>query len=553
MPNTPNPNGRPLNEPDRGFRIFDRNEIYVGTVSNIAQYIPNKGDQMRDMEQGWFICVEVDYTTGFSTWEPWRLPHEVGLSMDLDILASVNNAANFVWLDTSIIPYRFSVDARMYIYPQNASYVKVFRGTDISAATGVVISRYYDQSGHNQGENIPLVEVALLDEINNHSISTVAVGSCTTELNNGEIVTLVVYDDVGGPISRTACLVQRSEFIRTIEASALYVTGISLRSQNLSITDDKTIEYPVNATVESNQLIGVVTYNNHNSIELPVDGTKFSISGLTNFIASEAGKRFPAVLTYQMGPDEFSNHLTQQTNRTISVEYSILTISVDNAYNVKLFAGPKWNWDVGAYRMEYWLYNLDRDETYYVTPYVQLGVGSHFDPVEYGVKQSFAVTINLAQINSDFNSYTHVQVITLTLHQPGHEGVIPRWTMEYLPAQTPAFGGTVAAQVHQIDANLWDVSIASSAYSMEDWLRRTYEATIPLKHALREAVPPTPTHFKLIFNNGYEYEYDINRWNETFRHPNNLRQGEILWVKFTKRLGSTDLQLAAVPFTVLEV
>src|SRR5690606_38246651 len=122
---------------------------------------------------------------------------------------------------------------------------------------------------------------------------TPKVGHTVEELDDGELVTAVVYDDVGNAVSITRLLVKKTAFVRTVDESKRFVTGIHIESPFLSKSDPRVLEYPINMPIQALSLVGVVTYSDGGVKRMPIDGTKFSLYGLNNYIATILGQRIP--------------------------------------------------------------------------------------------------------------------------------------------------------------------------------------------------------------------------------------------------------------------
>ena len=52
----------PVHDPDRGFRVWNRDEVYG--QSEKGRYVPNLDDAVWDWDTGLWRVIEVDITTG---------------------------------------------------------------------------------------------------------------------------------------------------------------------------------------------------------------------------------------------------------------------------------------------------------------------------------------------------------------------------------------------------------------------------------------------------------------------------------------------------------
>lgn len=530
---------------NRGYREWLLPEIYTGPNST-GRYVPNKDDAVRDWAQGVFRVVDVDYTTGLSTMQLWTPPQNPNTLTDEDILLGTGpgtQSESFrLYIDPSVTPHTLAIDARIHIHGTQATYVKYFRGTDISSTTGQVISAYYDQSGNFLGENIPLENV-VMDANNVVAVKTPKVGYTTQDLQDGDVVTAVVYNDAGGAVSIAKLLVANTSFIRSTDASAKYVKAISLETPFLSTSDPKLIQYPINMPVSALNLIGVVTYSDGSKLRMPVDGTKFSLFGLENYIATIQGQQLDLVLSYKLSANEYNYIGTPSPNQHISESYKATTLQADGAYSIKLFVTPVWIDALNGYRLEYYLYNLDREFVYPVTNLVDQQTGSRaFDPVEYGTVQHLAVAINMNQVDSQFANYRHVQSFDLTLLRAGNSQDGDNWTVAYTPGQNPPYGVGVKALATYVEVGNWKLDVSCGAATQADWLNEVFYATQPLFDPGTETQAPTPNYFALVYGSE-RIELPIAQWNAITTMTSTFVEGTPIYLEFIRRNSQTDLQL----------
>lgn len=539
-------------DPNRTFRIWKISEIYNPDVPNSGVYVPNVDDAVWDWNQGLLRVTAVDYTTGRSVLHIYTAPKDPGAGDDSDILLGAGPGTQFesyrVYLDQSVMPHTFAIDSRIHIYGTAASYVKIFKGTDISN-NGQVISAMYDQNGTLLGENIPL-ELVAMNDTTNLAVKTPKVGYTLQNLVDGEVVTAVVYNTTGAAVSRATMLVQNSAFIRTTDASAKYISSISLETPFLSQADPKLIQYPINMPISALNLMGVVTYSDGSKLRLPCDGSKFSVYGLQNYIATIEGQTIPLVLSYKLSPGEYNYVGTPSPNQHISEEYRATTTKADGAYTVKLFCYPVWIDALNGYRLEYFLYNLDRDDVYPVTNLVNMGTDSRaFNPTQYGTVQHIGVAIDLNTVDASFAAYRHVQGLDITLLRHGDDHTGDNWTVGYSPGQNPPFGVSTYADVQFIDVGNWKVRLDCGLTSKQEWLDRVFYATQPLFDPDTEEEAPEPNIMVLVTGNN-RLEIPIAQWNSVATVVDTMVDGGLLYIEWIKRDSQNDLQLGVTGFIV---
>ena len=458
-----------------------------------------------------------------------------------------------MYLDTSVIPHTLAFDSRLKVNGTTAKYVKVFQGSVLE--TGEVISRQYDQQGELLGENIPL-ELVLTEEGDNLAIKTPKVGHCSKSLPDGEVVTAVFYDDVGNVTSINSLLVKNTGWIRTLNASVKYVTGIELESPFLSQADNRVLECPINVPVQAITRRGIVHYSDGTKKTLPIDGTKFHLFGLQRFVSTVLGQRQPLSLIYYLSPDEVAYDSVPGDTMHMTEDYLATTVKVDGAYSVKLYSYPVWVDALNGYRLEHFLYNLERDEVYEVTSLVEVAANSPaYDPLAYGVSQDITFAIDLSRVADRFKNYRHLQTTRITLLRPGLDNAV-NWTVTYEKTK-PEYGVTeegnaLRADVEFINSNLWHLKIDNDMGSQEHWLREIYEKTYPLYDATAEDKPPVPNFFRLIAGS-YELECSIGMWNHEFTINNLLDSGENVYLQFFRRTSTTDLHLSTAALIMRQI
>jgi hypothetical protein len=541
----------------RGFHQWSRLEIFTGTVGSIGLYVPNVGDIIFDVPNAVIYKVtNVDYTTGLSTWVEWNLVKDSSNINVEDIFVgggggSISESFR-LHIDTSVVPYSICLDTRMHMYSSNAVSYRVFLGTDVTES-GTIISSYYDQNNVLVSDTIPL-ENATLPNLNNISVKSGKIGYTNRQLNDGDVVTVVVYNTIGGVIETTKLLAHNTRYIRSNTASNKHVIGISLESPYNSPTDPKVINYPINGTIASNNLMGVVHYNTGEQLRLPIDGVKFKLVGLQNYVSTVSGERTQLLLKYILtaGEQSFNTNINQAGE--IVEYYYAVTVPVQDAYAVKLFAYPRWLDEPRGYTLDYYMYSLDRNIARYVTPFVELAVNSApFVPTLYGTEQNVTVTLNLKDTDPNYNNHFHTQTFNILLHRRGNLPTMPRWTIGFSPSQNPKYGGPVVARASINNGATWLFDLKSGATTREGWINELYYRTEPLRDPRSETAAPIPSHVEVVFKNRV-YEIAVEQWDQGHLFINDLSQGETLILRWIKRMGNgVDLLLGTSGMTVLIV
>jgi len=539
-------------DPDRGFRMFHRSEIVAPGGS--GQWVPNPNDLVFDPAQGFMVVTEVDRSTGLSVLDPWNPPKTDEENNDMNVLIGVGpgyvSESYRMFVDQSVTPHSMTPDSRLHYYGSMVDHYKVFLGSDISQEYGQVVSTFYDPSGNFLGTSVPMETITTGDS-SQDTIKAPAPGYTVENLKDGELVMVVAYAMNGRPVSSAKLLVKNTEAIRRSDSSKRYVKAVSIDTPFISAADPQTIEFPMNVTVESLPMTGLVHYSDGSTHRLPIDGGKFSLYGLNNYIATVIGQEFPMVLAYNLAQDEISYDLEPTANRRLTVAYRAKTAPTDGSYSVKLYVYPVWVDDNVGYRLEYWLYNLDRQTFYNATPYIEMGVNSApLRPKEYGVLQTLTVALDLNRLDGVFAPYRHVQTFQVALMAAGN-AERPDWSVHFRPDQRSEYGRGLRAPMEYVNTNYWRLNLTNGEPSLPLWLNTMYRNIEPLFHPDLEIEAPDPTHFKLKFLHN-AYEYPVADWDKTHVVNNDLGHGELLYIEWIRRNYDTDLQLgiSAVVVTV---
>lgn len=546
---TPNPgitgtDGQtPIYDPDGRWTSFKLTEIYQG-AAGAGRFIPKVDDYVVDTDTDHrYIVTALDPTTFIPTLTA-IVETPIGEFSQGDLLLGVGPGPQSLtyrmFVDKSVIPYRVAVDHRLMYPNTGATNVTVFRGSVLNPEADA-ISQVYNNSGDLTGHVVTLTAVTMNGQATN--MKTVPEFNTTFDLQNNEIVTVVAYSAGGDVVGKRELLVENSSFIRRTDASVRYVQSIELLSPFLSSSDPTLLQFPINVLLQGLNLRGKVNYSDGSNVILPVDGTKFKLFGWNDYLATIVGQTLPLVLKYTFASNEAFEGGGSGADRFKTLALTGETISSDGTFSVKLFGFPVWQNPTDGYRLEWYLYNLDRNTAFHVTNYVSYSdAGPAFSPTNYGVNQRLTVAINLHDVSGAFRNYIHTQTIDIALLAVGTARTT-NWTIGFSPNQDPRFGIGNHADTVFTNSSLATVRLSSGATTLDSWLARMFGATLPLNDPSVEVGAPAPTHFALVLSGG-DVEFPISNWNSTLTLNQALTNNGTLFVKFFKRTSDTDLQLA---------
>jgi len=424
MPNTSlNPIGivgtdgyTPVYQPDARWTIWSINDIFQGQAGQ-NKFIPKLKDYVVEPDSGsWYIVTNINEVTLIPELSPisFNSTNKTLMSTALD---------NYrIYYDTSVSPYTLSVDATLKIYSSTASFARIYQGTIIDDSK--IISQRYDNSGNFIGSDIPLDLVAF-NSHDNYAIKSVPTCNTNSNLKDGEVCTIVIYSADGVVISKVFCIIENTTYIPKAFSEQKYVVQIYMKSPFNDAMNDSIINYPVNLPMESFNPIGVVQYNDGSFVEYPIDGTKFRLYGLEQFISSIIGHKIPVVLSYKMNTDEAGLGNITTDGTYITRPYSLIVSNPNTSYNTKLFIYPVWIDEINGYTYRAYLMNLDRSILIDVTSKISLAPNSQtFKPVTYGITQRLIFTLDLSKASSIFNYFLLIQTVDITLRGPANNDSI---------------------------------------------------------------------------------------------------------------------------------
>lgn len=543
----------PIYQPNQRWAMWSLKEIYFGQAGE-SKYVPNIDDYVvnPDTDERWKVTA-INPTSLIPTLSPITAEISAGMS-EVDMLLGVGPGTQSdtyrVYIDKSVTPHTLAVDARLHVGGDMVKTAMIFLGSDFDG-TSKVISALYDQQGTLLGQAIPL-ELVAMEGNTNLAIKTVPVCYTLEDLKDGEVVTAIFYSDAGHVVSKRQLLVENTAFIRSTTAATKYIIGIDLESPFMSSSDSRLIQYPMNVPLAGLNLIGVVNYSDGTKIRMPVDGSKFAIYGFEGYLATVVGQKFSLVLKYNLSPGEvvYGSNVVSG-DKFITQTYKATTIHPDGQYTVKLFGYPVWIDGTNGYRIEWFMYDLNRTNFYRVTPYVRINPNTRpFNPTQYGINQQLTVSINLHDVNGSFTNYIHSQVINITLMGPGTSRTT-NWLVGFAPNQDPMFGGNNYASTTFVNQNYWEVRLQSGYNSQSEWLKNLYKYTLPLMDTEREAVLPQPNFFALVIGND-RIEYPLSYWNKTLVVTDAVPDNSTIFVDFFIRTADNDIHLAMTALPVYQ-
>jgi len=487
----------PVYNPDARWAMWSIHEIYTG-IDGIGKnrFIPKVNDYVIEPETGnLYVVTDLNNVTFI----PELSPVTIKKNISVDELLSSTNDNYRVYYDKSVSPYTLAVDGFIRVYSSTATVARIYRGNFIDNTK--IISRRYDNSGNFIGHDIPLQLVAFNNH-DNYAVKSIPGCNTTHELQDGETCTVVVFDADGKVITKTTCIVEETTYVAQAYAEQKYITQIFIKSVFIENNQSTDINYPVNLPVTSFNPIGVVQYNDGSQIEYPVDGDKFRLYGLDQFVSTIVGHKVPLVLSYRMDSTESALATVTSDSHYITRPYNLVVSNPNRSYNVKLFVYPVWVDSLNGYRYKAFLMSLDRNNVFDVTNIVSIANNSpSFNPLAYGITQRITFTVNLSSVSGVYNDFLHVQTVDIILRGPMNDNsLVNVWEVgSQVPTTVPYFGTNLRAIRDGITNTKVDIS--NNISDVNEFINKLYRTTIPLYNPVTETQAPEPTHIEVISGN----------------------------------------------------
>lgn len=537
----------PQYDPEGRWTIFNYDELYFGEEAS-GKYVGKVNDlAYRVITNKYYRIVALDLATLIPTLQEVGNSDEETAQM---LIGDGQQPVSFrLFLDTSKVPFEASIDSRHYIYGSQNTYARIFRGVDIGPS-GKVISAVFNGSTYID-DKIPL-ELVAYDNHTNLAIKSVPSFNTRDDLVNGEVCTVVIYNAQTNVTTKKSLLVEKTSFIRPVNAFQRYITGIALESLFLSGQDPYTLNYPLNVPIGTLNLTGIVNYSDGSETRLAVDGVKFSIFGLNSFVATRPGQKVPLVLSYKLDPGEPVYGAVSSNQTSITESYTLVTTHENGLFSPILFGYPRWDASTSKYKLRWWLMDLNRTTLFDATNQVQFNESSDvFDGAKFNELQTLSIRIKLSDISVSLPQWIHTQTLYVKLYDPTL--VYPNvgnWEVGQENVFGTFYGTDLQARVNTIDQNNFNVTINNNIATLDEWLNQMYYKARPVYALYRESKAPMPTHFTIINDSNNEQTFQISSWNQYFTIFSNISSHTNLIIRWDRQISGQILKLAVTELPI---
>jgi hypothetical protein len=487
----------PIYQPDARWAMWSIHDIFLGSVDSLGdKFVPKVSDWVVEPETGiMYIVTDLNNVTFI----PELKLIELRKTISVDEIISSTTENYRVYYDKSVTPYTLSVDGFMRIYSSTATTARIYKGTFIDPTK--IISRRYDNNGNFIGQDIPL-QVVAYNSHDNYAIKSIPSCHTNLELQDGEVCTVVGFDSNGKVITKALCILEETTYVAQSYAEQKYITKIYMKSVFIDETQSTQINYPVNLPIPSFNPIGVVQYNDGSQVEYPVDGDKFRLYGLDQFVSTIIGHKVPLVLSYRLDASEAALASVDSDNYYVTAPYTLCVSNPNRSYNVKLYVYPVWIDGVNGYTYKAFLMNLDRNILFDVTNLLGLTSNSaSFNPLAYGITQRVTFSLDLARVSGMYNHFLHIQTVDLILRgQATDDSQTNIWESgSQVPSSIPYYGTNLKATKDLATGT--KITIGNGLPTVAEFVTKLYRSTIPLYNPQTELQAPEPTHVEVCYQN----------------------------------------------------
>lgn len=549
------------------WREWSLDDIYVGQAGRL-KHVPKVNDWVRNtrtLER--FYVESVNETT--------LVPKLVKIEANVNVNEMSSTEGRFfagnhvatpcarqIFYDNSVAKPTLKIPSQFHVQGTTPHYAVAYRGA-IAGVGGEAISIRYDENNTIIGHEIPLIPItqALNPDTGTKVNTQWILPDFYTEhdLEEGELITIYIYDDRGGFRGRTNFVVEYSALLRDVSDADKFISAISLDSFYIDSSDENNLLIPEQILKNSINLMGKVHYSDGSIVSYPIDGNKFELLYLDRASEAVASTKGVLVLKYYLGEREKSVHV-RNTGSSLNTSPNFITRSFnytiverDGAYSVKLYPVPRWINASTGYKLDWYLFTLDRNQWIDVTNDVYITSNSptrRLNGLLYGPLQQLNVAIDLGVINNTFKEHIHPQTVDIRLMRPASDTSDDRWYIGYETNQAPMYGEGLVCTARNLGSSSYAYNISNSCSTLEDFLDKVYRPSKPQFRTSKEVEAPKPNMFKIIIGTA-EYEYPIRKWNEDLTIPRTVRVTDTVKVVFFTRYNNNDVFYCMSPLPVL--
>jgi hypothetical protein len=522
------------------FRIWSMEEVLIeGRDNTSAKYIPNEGDWVIDPDNLiYYKAIDRDPLT-----HTVKLELHPNQSLPMPYHDPIVNPIHRIYIDKNITPHVCNVDATFTVGGSTLSHAIVYKGIE-PLNNSLAVSAIYHADGSFNTNQVPLVRIAS-DSHELHDIHAVGTFSTSYNLNNGDLVTVVVFDTRGNVASKVAMLMDDTSHLNDHILSTRTISNIELYSPFIA-PDGNVIRRPISIDINDLNLSCVIHYNDGSEDVLPVNTGNVKLLGMEVVSLNNMSLEHVVVLRYELKDGEVANAPLTTNGKFITIPYLVKNYAPNISYNIKLHLFPAYINAVEGYKMLAYINLPDRSGIINVTEHIRWN-GAAFNGKDLTLQELDAY-IDLGDIDGIPNDYDLHNRFNITINHFGGD-IAPHWYM------SDTFGETyIAYKPHVVDVSggTTRFKIKPDSKPNDDWWTEAYESSKPLVIQGSELSPPNPSHISITMSDGTvtllrKEEIDKVLFVDGYR----VSPAEVIVCKFVQKYGDSYLELSVLPLTFL--
>lgn len=535
-------------KPYAPWRIHNKADIYTGPTGT-GKIVPNEGEFVVEANGSlvrFHRVLSVNPGNDLSTLTE-LVNAGVGITPDgLFSIDPILETARFLYVDNTVTPANIAVDDRLVKVQPLSTGCIIFSGEDITD-TGVKVSERRDASGLFISNVLPLTDTT--GGQYGFGVKYVEPGTTSETLLDGQVVTLVFYNDSGVVTSVERLKVQLTSFVAGVDNASREVVSVSLESPMLSPNSPATILYPCNLDMNTGLFGVVVRYRSGKQVRYSATDPKVAIDGLASFVPNIPGAEYQVIVSYSLQPGESCYTTNSALSKRCSSTYTLTTSPANLSYQVRLHPLLKWKNQVEGYSLTWVLCDAAGSVYMDVTDKVSYKQGTlSFAPRKYGTIQSLSLELSLQLVNPTYAAYLHTQIVQVTLNAPGDYrqggGDPAPWSISNIlggvtgAAHPCYYRDNVATGVGSL------VNLAQTLPNLSSWLL-AYSA--PINSAFTEAHDGvTVTGYYLTIGEDTLFFGNLSNWNAEVNWTPSISNGDSIVLRFVCDYGGKRFDLGAI-------
>lgn len=533
---------------DRGHRTWGIDQVFMGPEMSLdpnkTYVVPNQGDVVRDVEnrkEYYVHAIGENYTPDLRPWEP-NLSPDTQKNLLIGYGVGAVNEAYRIYYNRRTVPNTLTISQYCYVNGNEVVGYKLFRGYE-TGDNGEVISRYYDASGDYLGNVIPVEkfyrepEWKLMPGISHVQDNL---------LSHGDIVTAVFINRNGTECSSAILKVEETNLTPALNQPFREVINVTVKSPHLDKNDSSVLKVPNNTMLTDLMMEGAVHYKDGTTRTFKFDQTHGQVFGLEGRVLTRPDSEYDISVSYYLQDDEFCTEAKDGVRKHYSFPMVVKTFEPDSSNAVKLFVVPKFDKPGVGYKLQYWLYDLERNVPIDVTNKIDYHDLYEFNPLDYGNRQRIQPTLDLSEVHPRYSPFIYTQEIEMhLLGEPNNNN--DGWRMRY-SLGTGWIGEDLEAFLITDDDKLY-LDIGNNYTRWEQFFVDLYRKIGPISDEPNEIYASDPTHV-IVERDGVEVRLDRDSFNEPFLWPSTIAANDTVSLRWVNRINSRDYHLGVTPLIV---